>query len=110
MSAPVTKNAAPTPAEAVVAHLPDPEVQEKVQRRQGKQRGTGGKGDRNEHGQFAEMPPDQGQRSPQAGGGGAAVTNHLGEPVLAAYLSDARLNILACLNDVRVKTGLGPID
>ncbi len=110
MSAPVTKDAATTPAEAVVAHLPDPEVQEKVQRRQGKQRGTRDKGDRSEHGQFVEMPPDQRQRSPRAGGSGAAVTNQLGEPVLAAYLSDARLNILACLNDVRVKTGLGPID
>ncbi len=29
--------------------------------------------------------------------------------VLAAYYGDARLNILACLNDVRVKTGLKPV-
>jgi hypothetical protein len=37
---------------------------------------------------------------------GAPNAPRLARYVLAAYYSDARLNILACLNDVRLKTGL----
>lgn len=35
---------------------------------------------------------------------------HLGQYILGAYYNDARLNILACLNDIREKSGKKPIE
>ena len=43
------------------------------------------------------------------GGNTKQLQRRLSAHTLASYYSDARLNILTCLNDVRVKTGLKPI-